>query len=434
MADSVVRYVDPHAVEGLTAQLSEEERRVLDLINQKVAAAQDLESVMSFVFESTRHIFPCDRVAIALLEDGEKRVRSRWAAADYAPLALSPGYSEGIAVNSLRQVLAGGQTRIISDLEAYLRCENPDSNSSRLLIKEGVRSSMTCPLKVEGRSVGFLFRSSRHVDAYDDYQVMLHNQVAERLSQSVEKAYRIEQLTSANQGYVEMLGFASHELKSPLASILMETDLLLRGYLGELQEPQQKHVKAISDKALELLRTTKEYLDLARLEGGRMKLKVEEVEFKPQVLEMPLETLAPQIEKKGMRVEIDVPEPLTVQCDPDLVRTVMLNLIGNAVKYGAVNGLIKVTAVLTERKLRIRVWNEGPGFPHEERDKLFKRFSRLTAPELKRTKGSGIGLYNVWQIVQLHGGHTYAYSEYGKWAEFVCEIPQPLVLLTEGSA
>jgi len=72
---------------------------------------------------------------------------------------------------------------------------------------------------------------------------------------------------------------------------------------------------------------------------------------------------------------------------------------------------------------RIAVWNSGPGFSRDQRDKLFRRFSRLDDPALKSRRGTGVGLYNSWRIVQLHKGRITAHSEQGEWAEFSFEIP-----------
>jgi signal transduction histidine kinase len=71
------------------------------------------------------------------------------------------------------------------------------------------------------------------------------------------------------------------------------------------------------------------------------------------------------------------------------------------------------------------VWNEGPGFPDADRPKLFRKFSRLDAPELNRRKGTGVGLYTSWRLVQLHGGRIDADSRPGEWAEFIVTLPQP---------
>jgi signal transduction histidine kinase len=100
--------------------------------------------------------------------------------------------------------------------------------------------------------------------------------------------------------------------------------------------------------------------------------------------------------------------------------------LGNAVKYGREEGLVRIHVEVRPKGVRVAVWNEGPGFHAEERPRLFRRFSRLRDPELLEQKGTGVGLYTSWRIVRLHGGSMDARSSQGEWAEFSLDIPQPL--------
>jgi signal transduction histidine kinase len=287
---------------------------------------------------------------------------------------------------------------------------------------------MTCPLIVEGRAVGFLFRSSRKPNAYDRHHVRLHQAVAERLSQAVEKAYRIEQLTAANRAYFEMLGFVSHELRSPLASIVMDVEMFKGGYLGPLEDRQKEKLERMAAKAQYLLGMIGDYLNLARIEGDEMALKIRDgVDFISDVIDPSLDLIASLIEEKHVLVHREIaPGPLHVECDPSLLAIVMVNLIGNAVKYGEKNGKIRLRAACDEGVLRVSVWNRGPGFPTDQKSKLFRKFSRIETRELLQRKGTGVGLYTTWRIIQLHQGRIGADSEHGQWAEFTFEIPQPI--------
>jgi signal transduction histidine kinase len=105
---------------------------------------------------------------------------------------------------------------------------------------------------------------------------------------------------------------------------------------------------------------------------------------------------------------------------------VMINLIGNAYKYGNNDGSVEVHVQHRSSRLEVMVHNTGPGFPADQRTKLFRRFSRLDTPELRKRKGTGIGLYSCWRIITLHHGHIQARSSLGEWAEFSFSIPQPV--------
>lgn len=423
---TVLYYADPAQSGPDSASFTSREREILDSVNRRVAAKESVEAVIDFLFDSTRDLSPCDRVSVAFVEEDGRRVVSYYTRALYEPVVLRAGYAEDLHGSSLAEVFDTGRLRVIRDLEQYL-VERPGSASTRVLLREGVRSSLTAPLAVEGRRVGFLFRSARTPDAYTEAHVRMHQAVAERLSQAVEKAWRIEQLREANRRYAEMLGFVSHELKSPIASIVMDATLLERGYLGALPPPQQDKLRRMIRKGQSLLALIEEYLELARMEGGALPLRSRtDVDFSADVVHPVLEMLRSQIEERKMVLEREGPETAVIDADPALLQIVLSNLLNNAIKYGNEGGRVRLTVQSTDSRFRVSVWNEGAGFPDSERPRLFRRFSRLTTPELRDRKGSGVGLYTAWRIIQLHHGRIWARSEYGEWAEFTFEIPQPL--------
>ncbi|HWQ08062.1 MAG TPA: GAF domain-containing sensor histidine kinase, partial [Holophaga sp.] len=395
----------------------QEEQAVLDLINQKVAAAPTLGDLMDFLFETIRQLYPCDRIGLSFLDDDGRRVTAHWARALYAPLLLRKGYSEDIGQSSLRTVLESGSPRIIYDLVAYLE-EHPRSFSSGVLVREGVRSSMTCVLSVESRPVGLVFLSSRQAHSYTPYHVRLWQAIAERLSQAVEKAWRIEQLTGANQAYTEMLGFVSHELKNPVASMITDARVLAQGYLGPMDPVHVDKLEKLIKKGEYLLDLVRNYLDLARVEGGKLNLSPKKGDLIAEVVEPSIDLVMPQLQEKHQMLErVYATTSLEVEADPALLKIVLVNFLGNASKYGNPEGLIRIRVERDAKGFLVGVYNEGPGWPPEERSKLFKKFSRLQTPELKTRKGTGVGLYTSWRIVRLHGGRIDAQSEHHHWAE-----------------
>jgi signal transduction histidine kinase len=413
----------PGRPENAGPVFTEEELRLLDHINRRIASGTTLRDVITFLFEQVQSVIPCDRIGVAFIEENEQRLVLHIVVARYPELHLGEGYSADIEGSSLKEIFASDSPRIINDLAAYGE-SHPASESTRLLLREGILSSMTCPLKVDGRFVGLLFFSSTHATAYRARQVSFHLAIAERLGQSVEKAYMIDQLTGSINSYMEMLGFVTHELRSPLHTIITVGNTLTAGYFGPLQEKQAEMVGRMVERAEQLNRTVDDYLNLSRFENNTMTISPRSCDFIREVVHHAVEAVDPQIRKAGMDLSLQIPEDLPpVTCDPDLFRIVLGNLLSNAVKYGREKGMIRVAAGISGSSLEVSVWNSGPGFPMHEKKKLFRKFSRIMTPELSRIKGSGIGLYTSWKIIKLHGGSMKAESREGEWARFSFIFP-----------
>jgi signal transduction histidine kinase len=424
---SSVRFVDPLRDLAGMERITPEERATLRIVNQRIAAKPRLVDVVDFLFDETQSLIPCDRISLALIEEDGRRIVANHVRANYSPVLLGRGFAQDFNDTSLASVLSDGIPRIIGDLEQYLG-EHPCSRSTELLLREGIRSSLTCPLIVEGRVVGFLFRSSRTPFQYSRKSVELQISIGERISQAVEKAWRIEQLEEANRGYFEMLGFVSHELKNPVASMVTDARLVADGYLGEVAPAQRNKLERLIKKGEQLLELVGEYLDLAQMESNELQANfAQRVSLESAVIEPVVEMVRPQIDLRAMRLTVDMSQTprLLLDCDPVLLRIVLVNLMANAVKYGREGGEIRLKVSAGRSRVTVAVWNQGPGFQLTERSKLFRRFSRLDDPELRKSRGTGLGLYNAWRIVQLHGGTMQATSEQGSWAQFSFEIPQP---------
>ena len=160
-----LQYVQMSVADAL-AELSDAERAIVADVNQRIAAAESVEALVDFLSEATQDVCPCDRISLAFVADDGRRLVSHYTRTSYEPVLLTKGFSQDLQGSSLSEVIDRGTPRILDDLEAYFEV-HPRSGSTKLLLKEGLRSSMTCPLTVEGRTVGVLFRSSRKVGAYD---------------------------------------------------------------------------------------------------------------------------------------------------------------------------------------------------------------------------------------------------------------------------
>ncbi len=426
---STLRYLDPFRDRGGSHKITVEEKDALRTINQQVAAKPSLNDVADFLFERARPIIPCDRIGLAFVDESGHRVIAEYARATYEPLLLTKGYVGDLRGSSLERVIKTARPRIIDDLKEYAE-EHPGSHSANLLTREGVRSSLTCPLIVEGRVLGFIFQSSRRPHTYTPHHVELQMAISERLSQAVEKAWRIEQLVAANHAYLEMLAFVSHEIKNPVASMVTDARLLTGGYLGPLEDRQLEKIERLIGKGEYLLQLVQDYLDLARVDGGGLELNARlSVDVVAEIVGPAIDVVRNQLDQRGMRLEVDLPaDEVTAECDPSLLRVVLVNLLSNAAKYGDEGGEIRLGVIREPERLQVSVWNQGPGFAPEDRDQLFRRFSRLHPSAHPRIRGTGVGLYSSWRIIQLHRGRIRGRAEPGAWAEFSFELSQPLDL------
>lgn len=164
--------------------------QISDLIRQateRINEGRKFPEIFDFLFESLRAVIRCDRMGIGLLEAGNERLKLQWVRSINPILQLKIGYSAPMFGSSLQKILETNQPRILGDLVAYLK-EHPDSKSTELACKEGLRSSLTCPLISGGKPVGFIFFSSTDPYIYNTGHTQLLLGIAAELSLLVEQA------------------------------------------------------------------------------------------------------------------------------------------------------------------------------------------------------------------------------------------------------
>lgn len=402
---------------------SEEEQTSLELFRQRLLRCRKVEEALDVVWSSTEGIIPRDRIGLSFLSPDGETLTAAYYITDYQPVLLTHNYSAGISSSTLSLLIEERSIRIINNLETYLKF-HPRSSSTRLLVEEGVRSNLSLPLQVDNRNVGFLFFSSRQKESFTTHHACLLRALLDEMSALIEKAWMIDQLSKARKDYLTMLGFVAHELKAPLATMTTMGHMYLDGYFG----PQDKAGIDTISKMLKIsgymINMIQNYLGLSQLETGEMRFKPQEgVKFREDVLDFVINTLDARIRERNAQIKIEGSDEITLEADPDLLRIVFTNLVDNAVKYGEENGEINIHYQTDNQKLTFKIRNTGVGFTPEQASQLFKRFSRLHQKGLEDRKGTGLGLYLTWWIIQKHRGHISASSRPGKWAEFYVELP-----------
>lgn len=241
----------------------------------------------------------------------------------------------------------------------------------------------------------------------------------EAFSQSVVLAK--EELERSSKFKDQFLSTMSHELRTPLNAVLGFSDLLGEDRYGPLNEKQRRYVNHIATGGKHLLRLINDILDLSKIEAGRLQLTFENVPVETCFSEA-CDTLHPLVSKKGHNL-IRLPAPgLSVRADSTRLKQILMNLIGNAVKFTPEGGKIELAAIKVGDLVRIEVRDSGPGIPPEEQKRIFEAFYRLTQ-NAKAAEGSGLGLAITQRLVELHGGQLGLDSQPGAGSCFYFTLP-----------
>jgi signal transduction histidine kinase len=235
---------------------------------------------------------------------------------------------------------------------------------------------------------------------------------------------RLKVLKKVDQQKNEFLSFATHQLKSPLTAMKwgMET-LKDMNFAPEEVEQRKVIVNKLYDTTNDLIRTVGDLLDISKIEQGGLVLKKEPFDWFEYTQKIAEEFRIPA-NVKGLDLIVEIPStPVIINGDQTKLRQVLVNIIDNAIKYTP-TGTVTVTAILEGDFVTIRVSDTGPGIEAEELTKLFNKFARGMAGKSSGNAGSGLGLFLVKKIMELHNGDVWAESEgAGSGSCFCVKLP-----------
>ncbi len=391
-----------------------------------------LEEVLDRVYEGFDGIIPFDRIGFALLDDDDVVARWERTRPGFEP-KLTQGYRLPVRETSLGAVLEGRRPRIINDLVAYLEAK-PTSTSTRLIVDEGMRSSLTCPLSVDGRPLGLMFFTSATPDAYTGVHAATFMRIAGQLAVMVERARlaseleekrrafeaQNEELLRLDQTKDRFLGMAAHDLRNPTSSILMAAEYLQS---TQLDRDQRLFVQDIASQARYMLTLINDLLDVSQIESGALVLNREPiaaVDFLSDEVARHSAFAAP----KDIRIvfETDAQRGM-VLADRVRMRQVVDNMLTNAVKYSPPGSTVIVRLRYYEGMCRLEVEDEGPGISPEDQEKLFSYFGRLSAVPTAGESSTGLGMAITRRIVEAHGGTIGVDSKVGEGSTFWVMLP-----------
>jgi PAS domain S-box-containing protein len=257
-------------------------------------------------------------------------------------------------------------------------------------------------------------------DALKGGVVVLHDiTLQKRAEEALVRAKEGAELTTKFKD--QFLSTMSHELRTPLNAVLGFSDLLADERYGPLNDRQQRYVSHIHSGGKHLLKLISDILDLSKIEAGRMELTREDVTVASAFVEV-ISALYPLAEKKSQALHQQVDPNLHVHADFMRFKQVLMNLVGNAIKFTPEGGRIELTARQADEQVRMEVRDNGPGIPPEQQQRIFEAFVRLTETG-SATEGTGLGLAITARLVELHGSKLEIESQPGKGTRFYFSLP-----------
>lgn len=406
---------------GRTMQGQSKYIHALTNLVEKINAGSTTEEILNQIYDAFNAYIPYDRIGFSRI-DNDNTVVSLWARTNVDKVKLEVGYEASLEGSSLNEIIESGQPRIINDLEEYLR-DHPLSKSTQLVVEEGMRASLTCPLIAEKKPIGFLFFSSTQPHAYENVHTELFMQIAGIIAVSLEKAQLYERLVELNDIKNKFLGMTVHDLRNPIAIIKGFIDLLLLQENDSYQEKVLEHIRGQSNKMLSLIG---DILDITSIESGELR-----VEFKlMDVLDLlctAIDTNRLIAKSKKIDIENQLPQSLPeVMIDPERINQVIDNIISNAIKFSNSHTTITVKAYEKDSMVCIAITDQGQGIPENEREKLFKPYSKISVRPTGGEKSTGLGLAIVKKIIDIHKGKIFIDSieSQGTTVTFCLPVPQ----------
>jgi len=433
-------------------QLSE----VLLEVAHTLTANLDLAVVLPTILDQLARLVEYDSASIMLLEEDWLRPVAQRSIfpINSAPLTLR--------IDELAHVQAALATRQPVLIEDTAR----DSHWRMRPGSTAIRCWLGAPLIAHERVVGLLNMSHHLPGHFDDASVQtagafaafaaialhnaaLHQQLQDELAERTRAEAELRQerarlaervqeqtaaLRAANQEMAqasrmkdEFLATMSHELHTPLNSIINMTEILLEGAYGALNERQRRALSIVAAASKRLMSLISDVLDVARLESGKVQLLAQEVDIDRLCRTCLEHTIAPE---KNQHVTCTItPAVTTMIADERRLRQILTNLLSNAVKFTAEGGAIGLDVQYEEAHecVIFTVWDTGIGIDVNDLRRLFRPFVQLDGSLSRRYEGTGLGLTIVLKLVALHGGSLTVESGKGG-SRFIVRLPRRAVL------
>jgi signal transduction histidine kinase len=378
-----------------------EESEAIRRIARTVSEVQGLEETLAAVTREAARIVGADGCSVLLLrEDAETETMELEVVATAGPSRQRMGDRVAVEGPLLEGPLLRGRPAIVSD---------------------GTYAAAV-PLRVGDEALGVL-TADRDGSPFRTEDAGLLAAFADHAAVALRNARLLDAAQAASRAKSDFIATMSHELRTPLNAVLGHLQLLEMEIHGPMTEQQQEAVRRIEAASRHLRGLIEEVLSFAKLEAGRIPVRVEETDLCALATEVAA-VIEPLATEKSLRFVLDPCEPhLPVRTDPDKVRQVLINLAGNAVKFTD-EGEVRITVRGDDDEAVLSVADTGPGISREDRGRLFRPFEQLASGFSRPHGGTGLGLYLCGRYASMIGGRIEVDSTPGEGSTFSLVLPR----------
>jgi len=243
----------------------------------------------------------------------------------------------------------------------------------------------------------------------------IFNDMVKTLKEAEKERLEVERMKQ------EFISMVSHDLRSPLNSVLAFLNMLPEGVYGELSELGVNKANVANRNITRLIGLINDLLDAEKLESGKLTMNFTTIDL-ADILERSVESMRGLAEKEEVIIELP-PVDMQIEADGDRLMQVVINLLSNAIKFSPKGGRIKLTATAAGDRVAVKVQDEGRGIAPRYQKMIFERFQQVTTSDGTEKGGSGLGLAICKAIVEQHGGIIGVDSQEGKGSTFWFKIP-----------
>jgi PAS domain S-box-containing protein len=407
----------------LDAENAVERLQVIQTVTEAALAHLDLDDLLAELLDRIAETLSVDTVAVLLLEEEENVLAAR--AAKGIEEEVEQGVRIPVGKGFAGRIAAQRQPVLLDDVD-HADVLNP------ILRQKGIKSLLGVPLLVEGRVLGVLHIGSLHRRQFKSQEVRLLQIVGDRVALAIDHARLFEAARTARHDAAvaeatvkardEFLSVAAHELKTPLTSLRLAGQTLLRRIEhGETPDmvSLERSLRLVDRQIDRLTQLVTHLLETVRVQAGTMELDRKQTD----IVEL-VRGVAEQIQAHTSRHQILVRAAgsPSISVDPMRFEQVILNLLDNAVKFSPDGGPIDIDVEQShDGGVRLSIRDRGIGVPAEHRAHLFERFYQAHGQDHR--SGMGLGLYITTEIVERHGGRIRAEFPADAGTRFVVDLP-----------